>query len=64
MFRYKLRTLLILLAVLPPLLAAGWWWRSTIGELALLLGVFFTPSLIWLAIALWLDHRRNRRSTY
>jgi hypothetical protein len=25
MFRYKLRTLLIVLAVLPPLLAVSWW---------------------------------------
>ena len=25
MFRYKLRTLLIVLALGPPLLAVGWW---------------------------------------
>jgi hypothetical protein len=30
MFRYKLRTLLILLAVGPPMLAAWWWfWPRT-----------------------------------
>jgi hypothetical protein len=29
MFRYKLRTLLILLAILPPLLAVGWLKYST-----------------------------------
>ena len=32
MFRYRLRTLLIVLSVLPPMLAAGWWgcaaWRA------------------------------------
>ncbi len=30
MFRYKLRTLLIVLALGPPMLAGGWWTRQAI----------------------------------
>jgi|SRR5947209_12601038 hypothetical protein len=32
MFRFRLRTLMILLAIGPPVLAGGWWMRQKIVE--------------------------------
>jgi len=58
MFRYKLRTLLILLAIGPPAIALEWWYlkESSLALLALLVVSLYL--ILWLLyLILWLVER-------
>jgi hypothetical protein len=48
MFRFRLRTLLIVLTLGPPLIALAWWYGKTAIGL-MLLALLFCPDLLFLA---------------
>jgi len=42
MFRYRLRTLLIVLALGPPVLAGVWWYRELLGPVLVMIAAVIT----------------------